>query len=117
MLGASSLGISVKIRAVTPVYVTADIRDYARFRPPLRPRPRYANAVLEVAIPTPPLLTASRQGLSEMLKDEERHGGRLPEHKAVGLVSLDLDLVTFGNRLLRPADFVRPYFHPRAAML
>jgi len=117
LLGCSTLGLAFDIKGVTMAFFTPDIRDAAFFHPPLLRRRRYANAVVVADAPHPPLLSASPSGVSALLKEMERESGRMPCHKACGLVNLDLDPVIFDGRILRPADFIRPYFFPRAAML
>lgn len=93
------------------VFVTPDIRADVI---PLMPRPPYANAVMAVAIPRPPLLTASYIAFNSELKAIEYLLGRRKEHKQHGLVNIDIDAVVFGAHIMRPADWLRPYWHPRA---
>lgn len=45
------------------------------------------------------------------LKSLERAAGRSDELKRKGIVPLDLDLVVYDNRILRPEDFQRQYFN------
>lgn len=45
-----------------------------------------------------------------MLKDFEHRQGRTAESKATGLVPIDLDLMAFNGRKLRPQEFNRDYF-------
>ena len=44
-----------------------------------------------------------------ILKQIERDNGRLPEDKAQGVVKLDIDLLKFGDEVLKPADLALPY--------
>lgn len=100
----------------TPPFATPDIHA-ASIKPPLAMPPRYINAVVAIEIPSPPLYEASAESLNDRLKVMEREQGRSDEEKARGLVSIDIDLVIHCGSILRPADFLRPYFHPRALML
>lgn len=93
------------------VFITPDIRADII---PLIPRPLYANAVMAVAIPRPPLLTASYSAFNSELKAIEYLLGRRKEHKQHGLVNIDIDAVVFGGHIMRQADWLRPYWHPRA---
>ena len=43
------------------------------------------------------------------LKEIERKLGRLPEDKAKGIVRIDIDLLTYGEQILKPADLERDY--------
>lgn len=100
----------------TPPFNTPDIHA-ASMRPPLAMPRRYVNAVVAMKIPEPPLYDASAESLNRTLKAMEGEQGRSDEEKAQGLVSIDIDLVIHCGSILRPADFLRPYFHPRALML
>lgn len=99
--------------AITAVFVTPDIHMAGRLSP-FAPIPPYANAVAAVRMPAAPLLAAKPEVMNSELKALERELGRLPEHKMCGLVNIDIDLVTVGGCILRPADFLRPYYFPRA---
>lgn len=93
------------------VFVTPDIHAGVI---PLMPRPPYANAVMAVAVPRPPLLAASYIAFNSELKTIEYLLGRRKEHKQHGLVNIDIDAVVFGGHIMRPADWLRPYWNPRA---
>lgn len=45
------------------------------------------------------------------LKHLEKEAGRTPELKREGIVPLDLDLIIYDNRILRPEDFQKHYFN------
>lgn len=47
--------------------------------------------------------------LKSMFKAMERAAGRTPADKAAGIVRLDIDLLTYGHRVLKPADMERHY--------
>lgn len=117
LLGATVLGLVVRVEAASMVYVTPDIRERGVFSPPLLRRRLYANAVLVVLLPQPPLLAASPEGFTRLLKTLEWEQGRLPEHRSTGIVNLDLDPVVWCGHIVRPADFMRPYYQPWAAMI
>lgn len=104
------------IRALTRVFMTPDIRMTQR-RPPLAPVPSYANAVAIVSVPHIPRLSASVPAFVAELKGLEVEFGRRREHKEFGLVNADIDLVVYGSSILRPGDFLRPYFYPHALVL
>ncbi|MCM1028159.1 MAG: 2-amino-4-hydroxy-6-hydroxymethyldihydropteridine diphosphokinase [Pseudoflavonifractor sp.] len=104
------------IRDVTHTFVTPDIHAMAMHPPMMIPR-MYANSVALVTLPSPPLVVASEQSLNHKLKATERSLGRSPQEKTMGIVSIDIDLVVTSGRILRPADFIRSYFFPCAAML
>lgn len=40
----------------------------------------------------------------------ERKAGRSKEDKDSGIVPLDIDIVVYNGKIIRPADFNRPYF-------
>lgn len=42
-------------------------------------------------------------------KDLEHQAGRRPEHKAQGIVQLDIDLLKYDDTMLKPGDWERPY--------
>ena len=51
------------------------------------------------------------------LKSIERHLGRRSEQKAAGVVVIDLDLLQWNDRILKPADLQRPYVRSGLASL
>ncbi len=112
----SALAREYHIMASTPPFGTDDIHR-ASLHPPLEMPRRYVNAVAVILIPSPPLAEASAERHCRQLKELERELGRRPEEKAQGKVSIDIDLVVYGGKILRPADYLRPYYHPRALML
>lgn len=104
-------GARFGLLGTSSVFVTPDIRAGVI---PLMPRAPYANAVMAVVIPRPPLLAASYIAFNSELKAIEYLLGRRKEHKQHGLVNTDIDAVVFGGHIMRPADWLRPYWHPRA---
>ena len=52
-----------------------------------------------------------------MFKELERHSGRLPGDKAQGIVKLDIDLLTFDNKVLKPEDMKREYIRRGISLL
>jgi 2-amino-4-hydroxy-6-hydroxymethyldihydropteridine diphosphokinase len=51
----------------------------------------------------------SREELREMFKQIERSAGRTADDKSHEIVRLDIDLLTYGDELLKPADMARDY--------
>lgn len=51
-----------------------------------------------------------RDELSEAMKNYERRNGRTDEGKLRDIIPIDLDLVVYGEDVLRPDDFKREYF-------
>ena len=51
------------------------------------------------------------------LKSIERQLGRRSEQKAAGVVVIDLDLLQWNDRILKPADLQRPYVRSGLASL
>lgn len=64
---------------------------------------RFINqvAAIETALPQVTIRSA--------LKEIERRAGRLPEDKEVEKVCLDIDLLTFDDQVLKPAEMERDY--------
>jgi len=44
-------------------------------------------------------------------KTIEKNMGRQPSHKAEGIIIIDIDLIKWDNKVLKPDDFERPYMH------
>ncbi|MDE7369696.1 MAG: 2-amino-4-hydroxy-6-hydroxymethyldihydropteridine diphosphokinase [Muribaculaceae bacterium] len=65
---------------------------------------QYTNAVLEG------LTEMSEAEVSAMLKEYELTNGRTPELKAQDIVTIDLDLTVYDDKILRPDDFKSLYF-------
>lgn len=65
----------------------------------------YLNAVLHGLSPV------NSVTLTKYLKDWELKEGREDKETANGKVAIDLDLVIFDSRILRPKDFERHYFN------
>ena len=51
----------------------------------------------------------SKDEVELQLKTIEKNMGRLPSHKAEGTVIIDLDLIKWNNKILKPEDFKRDY--------
>lgn len=51
----------------------------------------------------------SPEALQDCLKDIERRNGRTPDDKQRGIVALDIDLLTYDGRILRPKDWDKHY--------
>lgn len=67
-------------------------------------RHQYLNAVLTGETDT------GRDELTEVLKNYERIQGRTEDGKLRDIIPIDLDLVVYGDEVLRPDDFKRRYF-------
>ncbi len=65
----------------------------------------YTNAVLHGRT------SMSSEQLVTLLKDYETMEGRASSHEQEGVVVIDLDLVIYDSRILRPRDFERHYFN------
>ncbi|WP_309399603.1 2-amino-4-hydroxy-6-hydroxymethyldihydropteridine diphosphokinase [Phocaeicola sp.] len=61
--------------------------------------------------------TLSSESVHNLFKELERHSGRLPEDKAQGIVKLDIDLLTFDNKVLKPEDMKREYIRRGISLL
>ena len=48
--------------------------------------------------------TLSPDSVHDLFKELERRCGRIPEDKAQGVVKLDIDLLVFDNKILKPED-------------
>ena len=64
---------------------------------------QYGNALMRFRSPL------SLGELLPLTKEYERMAGRLPEHKAAGVVLIDIDIVMAGERVLGD-DYYSPYF-------
>ncbi len=64
----------------------------------------YCNAVVTGAT------TLSADDLNVVLKRYERSCGRTADCKTRGTVPIDLDIVVFGDEVIRPDDIARDYF-------
>lgn len=53
----------------------------------------------------------------DKIKQTERAVGRSPKDKYLGKVIIDIDLIQYGNEILRPSDFKRNYIQQLLAML
>lgn len=54
----------------------------------------------------------SKNDILLRLKAIEKKMGRLPSHKTEGIIIIDIDLIKYGNELLKPDDFRRDYMQP-----
>lgn len=61
--------------------------------------------------------TLSSESVYNLFKELERHSGRLPGDKAQGIVKLDIDLLTFDNKVLKPEDMKREYIRRGISLL
>ena len=61
--------------------------------------------------------TLSSESVHNLVKELERHSGRLPGDKAQGIVKLDIDLLTFDNKVLKPEDMKREYIRRGISLL
>ena len=61
--------------------------------------------------------TLSSESVHNMFKELERHRGRLTGDKAQGIVKLDIDLLTFDNKVLKPEDMKREYIRRGISLL
>lgn len=61
--------------------------------------------------------TLSSESVRNLFKELERHSGRLPGDKAQGIVKLDIDLLTFDNKVLKPEDMKREYIRRGISLL
>ena len=61
--------------------------------------------------------TLSSESVHKLFKELERHSGRLPGDKAQGIVKLDIDLLTFDNKVLKPEDMKREYIRRGISLL
>lgn len=52
----------------------------------------------------------SYSGLVEKAKDIERALGRTPQSKRIGVIEMDIDVVMWNGRVMRPGDAAKPYF-------
>ena len=53
----------------------------------------------------------------EMMETEAVGSGRIPEDKAQGVVKLDIDLLVFDNKILKPEDMEREYIRRGMSVL
>lgn len=51
----------------------------------------------------------SAEDIRRVLKQIEKENGRLPEDKARGIVKLDIDLLMYGDKVLKPDDMKRDF--------
>ena len=61
--------------------------------------------------------TLSSDSVHDFFKELERRSGRIPEDKAQGIVKLDIDLLVFDNKILKPEDMEREYIRRGIAIL
>jgi 2-amino-4-hydroxy-6-hydroxymethyldihydropteridine diphosphokinase len=96
-----------ELRAAPRVALAAASRvwDAAPLGPP---QPRYLNAVLELETKLPPL------GLLDLLQEIERTGGRVRSGVRWAARTLDLDILLYGDAVMRHPRLVVP--HPDLAV-
>ncbi|MDE6450521.1 MAG: 2-amino-4-hydroxy-6-hydroxymethyldihydropteridine diphosphokinase [Muribaculaceae bacterium] len=87
--------LGVKIAEATPPYMDPDDNDNTR---------PYLNIV--AVIETDMDYETARTHFKQI----EKEAGRTPSDKATGLIPLDIDIVIFNDRIIKPEDFERPYF-------
>ena len=85
---------SLTVTAITPPYSTPEISG--RY-------PDYVNALVKATT------TVSAETLITLFKQLEQRAGRTPASKKNGLVPLDIDLISYGEEILKPEDFKRSY--------
>lgn len=61
--------------------------------------------------------TLSPDSIHDFFKELERRSGRIPEDKAQGVVKLDIDLLVFDNKILKPEDMEREYIRRGMSVL
>lgn len=61
--------------------------------------------------------TLSPDSVHDIFKELERRSGRIPEDKSLGVVKLDIDLLVFDNRVLKPEDMEREYIRRGISVL
>lgn len=61
--------------------------------------------------------TLSPDSVHDIFKELERRSGRTPEDKSLGVVKLDIDLLVFDNRVLKPEDMEREYIRRGISVL
>ena len=61
--------------------------------------------------------TLSPDSVHDLFKELERRCGRIPEDKAQGVVKLDIDLLVFDNKILKPEDMEREYIRRGMSVL
>ena len=87
---------------------TAGIRSSSIYETPaagnLPDSPPYMNAVVEAKV------ECSCEELQRKLKQMEINAGRNAECRRLGRVPLDMDIVEFENKILRPEDFMQSYY-------
>lgn len=81
------------IIARTPIYKTPDVKDASRMP--------YNNAIAAIESDIP------AEQLNLMLKEYETEQGRI---SGSSIVTIDLDLVSMNNQILRQRDYFAPYF-------
>ena len=64
----------------------------------------YTNSVMEIES------ELEHDDLKAQFKQHEKDCGRIPESKALGIVPIDIDIVTWNDEILKPSDYSREYF-------
>ena len=52
----------------------------------------------------------SIEDIKKQFKEIEKEHGRTPSSKSTGIVPLDIDLITYGDKVLKPEDMGKKYF-------
>lgn len=72
---------------------------------------KYLNCIAEIETP----LSLNKQ--RECFKDFEKKCGRTPELKERGVVPVDIDIIIWGNEILRTKDYNSSYFKTGLALM
>ena len=89
-----SFGKEIETEAIGEIYLSPFSNQIAKFETTLAP-----------------------DEIRSIFKDIEHQNGRLPEEKALGIVKLDIDLLTFNNLVLKPEDLHREYIQKELSNL
>ena len=89
-----SFGKEIETEAIGEIYLSPFSNQIAKFETTLAP-----------------------DEIRSIFKDIEHQNGRLPEEKALGIVKLDIDLLSFNNLVLKPEDLHREYIQKELSNL
>ncbi len=64
----------------------------------------YTNSVMKIEC------ELEHDDLKAQFKQYEKDCGRTPESKILGIVPIDIDIVTWNEEILKPSDYSREYF-------
>lgn len=93
--GVKYIGERFKIIRQSQIYASPDFLGTGH---------QYHNAVLEILSDLP------LKELGEEFKNYERQAGRTPGLKSQGKIPIDIDIVVYADRIVRPKDFNTKYF-------